>query len=271
MNVEQQREDNKKNLEALGGVDALAQIIGVDLETGLTLAQVAAMRERFGINAYPETPLDSYFALLIEALSDMVLLILIAAATVSLVIGAITEPEHGWIEGTAIFIAIFLVSNISAGNDYSKQLQFRALEHSSANDERTSVMRGGVVERINPKDVVVGDILVLQAGDSIPADCVLIDRSVVKSNESSLTGEPDDLKKQKDKDCFLLSSCLITEGEDCKALVIGIGTHSQWGKIKANLVSEAVNTPLQDKLEDMATMVSPYHTIQSAMQQSVLY
>lgn len=90
----------------------------------------------------------------------------------------------------------------------------------------------------------------------IPADCVLVDKSVVLANESSLTGEPDDLKKQRDKDCFLLSSCLITEGEDCKALVIGIGTHSQWGKIKANLVTEAVNTPLQDKLEDMAKMVS---------------
>ncbi len=89
----------------------------------------------------------------------------------------------------------------------------------------------------------------------VPADSIILDRNVVLSNESSLTGEPDDLKKQRDRDCFLLSSCLITEGEDCKALVIGIGTHSQWGKIKANLVSEAVNTPLQDKLEEMAKNV----------------
>lgn len=90
----------------------------------------------------------------------------------------------------------------------------------------------------------------------IPADCILLDKAVVLSNESSLTGEPDDLKKSRAKDCFLLSSCLITEGEDCKALVIGTGLHSQWGKIKSNLVTEAVNTPLQDKLEDMATLVS---------------
>jgi hypothetical protein len=57
-------------------------------------------------------------------------------------------------------------------------------------------------------------------------------------------------------DCFLLSSCLITEGEEVRAVVIGIGMHSQWGKIKANLVSAAVNTPLQDKLEDMTKQVS---------------
>ncbi len=70
-----------------------------------------------------------------------------------------------------------------------------------------------------------------------------------------MTGEPDDLKKTKHGDCFLLSSSLLVEGEEVRALVIGIGTHSQWGKIKANLASEAVNTPLQDKLEQMTTQV----------------
>ena len=94
-----------------------------------------------------------------------------------------------------------------------------------------------------------------QAGDSIPADSIIIDHNTILCNEASLTGEPDDLKKRKEKDCFLLSSCLVTEGEECRALVIGIGPHSQWGKIKANLVSEAVNTPLQDKLEDMTAQV----------------
>ena len=89
----------------------------------------------------------------------------------------------------------------------------------------------------------------------IPADCILIDRATVKANESSLTGEADDIKKHRDEDCFLLSSCLLTEGEDCKALVIGIGIHSQWGKIKANLVTETENTPLQIKLEDMTKLV----------------
>lgn len=92
----------------------------------------------------------------------------------------------------------------------------------------------------------------------ITADAIIIDDNVKPlSNESSLTGEPDDLKKSKAKDCFLLSSCLITESEDqVRALVIGIGISSQWGKIKANLVTEAVNTPLQDKLEEMTKMVS---------------
>jgi Ca2+-transporting ATPase len=255
MNVEQARAENRKYLEEFGGVDALIKLMGVDVHTGWTHSQVETQRAKFGTNAFPEAPMDSYLKLLFQALTDGTLLILIAAATVSTIIGVLSHPDDGWIEGAAIFIAIFLCSNIAAGNDYTKQLQFRALENSSAEDDRCSALRGGNIERINPKELVVGDILVLQAGDMVPADSIILSKVTVKSNESSLTGEPDDLKKSPDGDCFLLSSCLITEGEDCHALVIGIGTHSQWGKIKANLVSEAVNTPLQDKLEDMATKV----------------
>jgi magnesium-transporting ATPase (P-type) len=248
----------------------------------------------------------SYLSLLIEGMSDTTHLILIAAAGVSLIVGLISSPEDGWIEGTAIFVAVVLVANISAGNDYSKQLQFKALEATSADDERTSVLREGEIERINPKYLVVGDLLVLQvllthtssslthmhlcslcslliclsahtpippyphtliptypntlkpsqAGDSIPADSILISHQPCLSNESSLTGEPDDMKKDRNKDCFLLSSCTITEGEEARAVVVGIGPSSQWGKIKANLVTESVNTPLQDKLEDMTKVVS---------------
>jgi Ca2+-transporting ATPase len=162
MNVEQGKQENLAALQALGGQDKLISLIGVDPATGLTKEQILQQREKYGNNSFPESPMDSYFELLLGALSDTTLLILIAAAAVSLIIGVITHPDHGWIEGTAIFIAVFLVSNISAGNDYTKQLQFKALENSSAKDERTSVLRDGTIERINPIDLVVGDIVVLQ-------------------------------------------------------------------------------------------------------------
>ena len=104
--------------------------------------------------------------------------------------------------------------------------------------------------------IIISFLFYLQGGDSIPADSIVVSNTTIASSESALTGEPEDLKKSKNKDCFLLSSCLITEGEGCRALVIGIGPHSQWGKIKANLVTESVNTPLQDKLQHMTTNVS---------------
>lgn len=168
LNIEQARDENRAVLDNLGGIERFITMVGVDPHTGWSHSQVLSQREKFGDNTFPESPMDSYLELLVGALSDPTLLILTAAAAVSLVIGVITEPEHGWIEGSAIFIAIFLVSNISAGNDYSKQLQFKALEASSAKDERTSVLRDGVIERINPKDIVVGDVLVLQVSFAFP-------------------------------------------------------------------------------------------------------
>ncbi|GMI25110.1 hypothetical protein TeGR_g5451, partial [Tetraparma gracilis] len=97
------------------------------------------------------------------------------------------------------------------------------------------------------------------AGDGIPADCIIFEGSGVMCNESALTGEPDDLKKDPaGKDPFMLSSTVVTDtgtSGDAKGLVVGIGKESQWGKIKANLTSEPENTPLQDKLEDMVNLI----------------
>lgn len=256
INVPQGRPENRAYLDStLGGVDGLIEKMKVSVANGLTKNAVESMRAKFGTNAFPESPMVSFFELFLDAFKDTTLMILIAAACVSLVIGIVEHGAEGWVEGGAILIAVFLVAGVSAGNDYTKELQFRALEKSSQTDERCSVVRDGNIERINPKDLVIGDIILLQAGDMVPADAVVCDQNVMKANESALTGESDDLKKAKGGDCFLLSSCLITEGEECRAVVIGVGVNSQWGKIKANLVTEAVNTPLQDKLEGMAEKV----------------
>jgi P-type Ca2+ transporter type 2C len=256
LNVPQARQENKEYLQSIGGIETLSQKLGVSLTTGLTNSQVHTMRSRFGTNSFPEAPMKGFLSLFFEAFQDTTLLILTTAAVVSLVIGIAEHgAAEGWIEGGAILIAVFLVATVTAGNDYTKELQFRALEKSSQGDERCSVIRESQIERINPKDLVVGDIILLQAGDMIPADSIICDSNVIKCNESALTGESDDLNKSKLKDCFLLSSCLVTEGEEAHAMVIGIGPSSQWGNIKANLVSEAVNTPLQDKLEHMAEQV----------------
>jgi Ca2+-transporting ATPase len=296
LNVEQSRNENRAFLDEIGGLETLSAGLGVRFDTGLSMEQSENLRMKYGSNAFPESPRKGFFELLWDALSDSTLMVLMAAAGVSLIIGILTEPGAGYIEGTAIFVAVFLVANITAFNDYTKELQFRALEQSSQYDERTSVLRNGFIQRINPADLVVGDIIVLQvivaskdycicaslliicflciqAGDMAPADCIIVDNGTVLCNESSLTGEPDDLPKSKDKDCFILSSSLITDGEQCKAMVIGVGINSQWGKIKANLVTEPTSTPLQEKLEQMTRYVSILHRthIEAASESLWLY
>ena len=155
----------KSSLDGIGGVDALMVRLGVTPDRGLDEDQVLRMRDDFGANVFPASPFTSYLELLMGALSDTTLLILLAAAAVSFGIGYWQDPSSGWIDGAAIFIAVFLVSNIAATNDYSKQLQFLELEKTSEEDQRASVVRGGLIERIRPQDIVVGDILVLQVSD----------------------------------------------------------------------------------------------------------
>jgi Ca2+-transporting ATPase len=255
LNVPQGKDENKSSLIAMGGVDGMMKNMSINKEVGLTTDQLNNHKRLYGSNEMPKSPMTGFFTLLIRALNDPTQLILIAAASVSLGVGIYEDPEKGYIEGAAIFIAVILVSNLTAFNDYSKELQFRALEATSAQDQRQSVLRNGIVERINPADLVVGDIIVLQSGDMIPADSIIIDNSIVLANESALTGEPDDLEKTKTGDCFLLSSCLITDGDNAHAVVVGTGLNSQWGKIKSNLITESVDTPLQEKLGVMTKQV----------------
>jgi calcium-translocating P-type ATPase len=251
-----EKEVCRKSMTAIGGLDKLCAHLKLDRATGLTKSQVEESRAAYGRNEFPDSPMSSYLELWWGALQDPVLMVLLAAAAVSLAIGIWQHGEEGWVEGGSIFIAVFLVSNLSASNDYSKQLQFKALEKSSADDDICSVKRDGIVELINPAELVVGDIIVLQAGDKIPADSIVIDKIEVLSSQASLTGEPEDLKKSIAKDFALYSACLITASEDkIEALVMGTGVNSQWGKIKANLVTESVNTPLQEKLEIMTTQI----------------
>ena len=106
LNIDQATEENKENLRSLGGVEGLAKLIGVNMDIGLTEEQVLLLREKFGTNQFPESPMDSFFSLLFDALTDTTLLILIAAATVSLIIGVIQEPEEGWIDDEVLLYLV---------------------------------------------------------------------------------------------------------------------------------------------------------------------
>lgn len=256
-----ENQTNLVNLNSFGGVRGVCKTLDVDMNNGLNELQIADNRHKFGTNAFAEVPLIPYYTMILETLNDATLLILLLAATFSLIVGIYRHGLHdGWIEGTAIFIAVFVVANITAINNYTKQLQFRKLEEIANNDFKCNVTRNGICLNINPADVVVGDIVSLQAGDAIPADCLLLDGCTCKSNESTLTGEADDVIKGKD-DPFLLSSCTITAGNtsgNIKAVVVACGIRSKWGKIKDGIGNGIANdtlTPLQLKLKDLTKLI----------------
>lgn len=187
-------------------------------------------------NILPAKKATPFWRLLWNAYNDKVLILLTAAAVISLALGLYetfgVEHDPGdptpvdWVEGVAICIAIIVVSFVSAGNDWQKERAFVKL-NAKKEDREVKVTRSGKVVMINVHDVLVGDILHLEPGDLVPVDGVFIDGHDLKCDESSATGESDAIKKtggaavmqvleadrdSKGLDPFIISGSKVLEG-----------------------------------------------------------
>ncbi|KAJ6232997.1 calcium-transporting atpase [Anaeramoeba flamelloides] len=259
---------NPEKLEKIGGSKGIAKTVQTNLQNGLPQKDLKNnLDERklyFGENKFKEPEFKGFWGLFKDTFDDPTLKILIVSAIVSLILGVTVEdPKTGWIEGTAILIAVLIVSFVTAINDYQKEMQFRELNKIKDNITCTVIrekLNGnseaeGEKLAISIHDIVVGDIIYLQTGSKVPADGILFYASELKTNESSMTGENDEVRKTPDEDCWVMSGTEVTQGEG-KYIVTAVGKHSQWGKIMEKAKGkEDINTPLQDKLEVMADQI----------------
>eukprot|EP00762_Andalucia_godoyi_P006904 ANDGO_08331.mRNA.1 Putative calcium-transporting ATPase 11 len=240
--------------------------ISADKESDQTAEAIAAFphalhdgydyrRTVFGANRYAEQPSASFLQLLWEAFEDLMLRILTGLACVSLALelGFHDGGGNGWIEPVAIMIAVLLVAFVTAGNNYSKERQFKALNKVKEN-RLIKVIRGGKRAVISTHDLCVGDVIILDSGDQVPADGVLIDGFNVATDESAMTGETDLVKKSRHDAPFLLSGTQVADGTG-RMLVLAVGENSEWGLTVAKLVKDPEDTPLQIKLDALATQI----------------
>ncbi|KAF6264067.1 hypothetical protein COO60DRAFT_1457828 [Scenedesmus sp. NREL 46B-D3] len=230
--------------DKLGGVSGLADTLHSHTNDGLTAEAAEASRQHFGSNTYRQVPPKSFIKILFEGYKDPVILLLCAAALLSTVLGAaIPEERHEgkWVEGIAIWVAIFLVTFVSAINDFQKDLQFRKL-NAQKDVIEVKVARGGNASLVKNSEVVVGDVLLLDTGDKIVADGLVIESYGLVVDEASLTGESDPIKR-------------VSEGSG-KLLVTAVGDSSEWGKTISLVTSSGdAQTPLQEKLGHVAATV----------------
>ena len=170
-----QQDKDTALLSSLGGPSGLAARLCTNLDAGPALvpASVAtppsidARRAAFGANKFKQVASKSFLRLFFESLKDPILVLLMAAALVSTVLGAAIPEEReqaAWSEGIAIWVAVLVVSLVSSGNDYQKDLQFRKL---NAQKERVmiKVLRGGVDMLVLNTELVVGDVVRLITGE----------------------------------------------------------------------------------------------------------
>lgn len=272
-----------RKLREVGGNTAAPRPLGT--RTATTPQQSAsdnAFSDRiriFNRNTLPEKKPTPLWKLMWQAYNDKILILLSVAAAISLALGLYetfgVEHEPGtpmpvdWVEGCAICIAIVIVVLVGSLNDWQKERAFVKL-NAKKEDREVKVVRSGKSFQINVHDVLVGDILHLEPGDLIPADGVFISGHNVKCDESSATGESDQLKKTggeqvlrlmeqgitnpKDLDCFIISGAKVLEGVGTY-LVTSVGVNSSFGKIMMAMRQETEPTPLQVKLDGLATAI----------------
>lgn len=232
----------------------------------------------FRNNRLPTKKSLSIWKLFWNAFNDRVLIILTIAAVVSLALGiyeAVGQtpapgqgPSLDWVEGLAIEIAVVIVVLVTGLNDYRREKQFVALNEKKE-DRQVKAIRSGKSVLISIFDVMVGDVLHLESGDSVPADGILIDSHGIRCDESSATGESDAMKKTGGQevwnrieegtatsklDPFIISGSKVLEGVGTY-LVTSVGVNSSFGKVMIGLQTENEDTPLQVKLANMANWI----------------
>lgn len=238
---------------------AVIERLGSDAANGLSDAQVAEKRAQFGENKLREKKRKSMLRRFLDQFRDTMILILLAAAAVSLVV-TIVEKTGEFFEPALILVIVVLNAIMGVMQESKAEKALDALQGLSAPHAR--VIRNGTEQIIAASELVPGDIIRLEAGDFVPADARLIRSVGLKSEESALTGESVPSEKDAaavvaeraalgDRSNMVFSGCSITYGT-ATAVVTATGMDTEMGRI-ANLLDAEQDgqTPLQQKLAQL--------------------
>lgn len=232
---------------------------------GLTTEQVQTAREKYGSNALTTPPQATFLQKLWSNFQDPIIRILIFALLINLVF---VFTGHGdWIESVGIFVAILLATLVSTYSEYSNESAFQKLQE-EASRIYCKVWRDGSPVEVHIEDIVQGDAIILQAGDKVPVDGILLSGQV-KVDQAALNGESEEAEKQiapadfvwgQGKIDFLddykvFRGSVVTEGQAVMQAE-AIGDKSVYGQLTQELKDDERDSPLKLKLKGLANHIS---------------
>ncbi len=215
---------------------------------GLSEKEVIESRKKYGTNELTKIKRKTFFRILLESLGDPIIKILLIALAIKLLF---IFSKYDWYETIGIAIAVMLASLISTISEYGSEAAFSRLQEESSK-LLVKVYRNNKLKEININDIVVGDIIKLNTGDSIPADGLLIE-GFITTNESSLTGESKDIKKEVNSKLF--RGTTITNGSSILK-VTSVGNNTEYGKINLSIQDKDPDSPLKKRLYGLAKIIS---------------
>ena len=261
-----------KYFENKGGITLLLKQLLTSETHGIR--SLEHREEYFGSNKVFVEPVPPFCYYVWEALGDMMVRILIVCAVVQIVLGCTLseDPSRDWVDGVSIIVAILVVVLVGSITNYQKETKFHELNEVQNEGTKYTIIRNGEPGEYVSDDLLVGDLIAVNYGDIMAADCLLVEGNGIKMDESALTGESDAMKKEPYQRCMEIKSAskgkdkvpspLILSGTNCiegsgKAIVLAVGDHSQKGIIRRTVdnAQENSKTPLEEKLEDIAGMI----------------
>lgn len=232
---------------------------------GLTDEQVKQSREQHGKNVLTSPQRTSLWKLYLDKYRDPIIQILLVAAFVSLILAFI---EKNFMETIGIFVAVFLATTVGFYFERDAAKKFNLLTALSE-EQPVKVRRNGKVMEIPRHDVVVGDVVLVEVGDEVPADGELIVCNDLQINESALTGEPVAEKSLEGGGDgayprnVILRSTMVMNGRG-EFVVTAVGDATEIGKVaKKSTEQTSVETPLHMQLDKLAKMISKVGSVVS--------
>mgnify|MGYP004567648051 FL=1 len=250
-------------------MEELLSKTGTDREKGLTPEQVEKSRGIYGANSFVSQSHESLAKRIWDASTEPMLLMLIFAAIITLAVNItryFTGGEYNFLECVGIFAAIALSVVITIITEGKSAKAFEALNKINE-DTLIKVIRNGEPQLVTQKEIVVGDIIMVENGDKIVADGRLLESNDLSVDESALTGESLPVNKDANAVCnpetpvaervnMLYSGCFVSAGNG-QMLVTGVGNDTEFGQIAQELSSiEKTTTPLQEKLDKLGKQIT---------------
>ena len=247
---------------------AVLQELQVDPATGLSPETAAIRLNEYGENRLEDKKPLTIFQRFLHQLKDTMVIILLVAAAISLAVCLYDQFFHkkpgDWVEPIVIVAIVLLNAILGVIQESRAEAALAALKNLSASNAR--VRRNGKLITISTHKLVPGDIVELEAGDLVPADCRILEAYSLRSNESALTGESLPVEKMAqvtfenitplaERTNMLYASCEITNGK-AVAVVVATGMRSEMGHIASMLEEEnEITTPLQEKMDQLGKLL----------------
>ncbi len=254
--------------EYLASAEEVLEEQSTSAAQGLTVAEAQARLASVGPNKLDEEEKTPMWKRFFEQMGDPMVIMLLAAAAISVITGFIQgEPE--WADAAIILSVVILNSVLGVVQEAKSEQALEALQEMSA--AQSKVIRDGKMVHMASSELVPGDVVLLEAGDSVPADCRVIESASMKIEEAALTGESVPVEKHADvialaegtddvplgdrkNMCYMGSTVVYGRG---RAVVVGTGMNTEMGKIASALTNAKKElTPLQMKLNELSGILT---------------